>query len=43
MFPYDLPGIPPVREIDYDIELLLDTQPISVPHYRITPMELKEQ
>ncbi|WMV19509.1 hypothetical protein MTR67_012894 [Solanum verrucosum] len=42
VFPDDLPGIPPEREIDFGIELLLDTQPISIPPYRMAPVELKE-
>ncbi|XP_070018135.1 uncharacterized protein [Nicotiana sylvestris] len=29
VFPEDLPGLPPVREIDFGIDLLPDTQPIS--------------
>ena len=29
-------------EIDYGIDLLLDTQPISIPPYRMSPVELKE-
>ncbi|WMV45517.1 hypothetical protein MTR67_038902 [Solanum verrucosum] len=42
VFPDDLPSIPPRREIDFGIDLLLDTQPISIPPYRIAPAELKE-
>ncbi|WMV41180.1 hypothetical protein MTR67_034565, partial [Solanum verrucosum] len=42
VFPNDLPGIPPEREIDFGIDLLLDTQPISIPPYRMAPRELKE-
>ncbi|WMV09328.1 hypothetical protein MTR67_002713 [Solanum verrucosum] len=33
VFPDDLPGIPPKREIDFGIDLLADTQPISIPPY----------
>ncbi|WMV37694.1 hypothetical protein MTR67_031079, partial [Solanum verrucosum] len=42
VFPDDLPGIPPEREIDFGIDLLPDTQPISIPPYRMAPAELKE-
>ncbi|WMV45323.1 hypothetical protein MTR67_038708, partial [Solanum verrucosum] len=42
VFPNDLPGVPPEREIDFGIDLLPDTQPISIPPYRIAPVELKE-
>ena len=41
-FPNDLPEIPPEWEIDFGIELLLDTNPISIPPYRIDLAELKE-
>ena len=42
VFPEDLPGIPPEREIEFGIDLLPDTQPISIPPYRMAPAELKE-
>ncbi|XP_070008712.1 uncharacterized protein [Nicotiana sylvestris] len=42
VFPKDLPGLPPVREIDFGIDLLPDTQPISIPLYRMAPAELRE-
>ncbi|KAF3641952.1 Actin-7 [Capsicum annuum] len=35
-------GIPPDREIEFGIDLLPDTQPISIPPYRMTLTELKE-
>uniref|UniRef100_M0ZUK5 Gag-pol protein n=1 Tax=Solanum tuberosum TaxID=4113 RepID=M0ZUK5_SOLTU len=42
VFPEDLPGIPPEREIDFSIDLLPDTQPIFIPPYCMAPAELKE-
>src|SRR5688572_17238643 len=42
VFPEDLPGIPPEREIEFGMDLLPDTQPISIPPYRMAPAELKE-
>ncbi|CAJ2633781.1 unnamed protein product [Trifolium pratense] len=42
VFPEDLPGLPPDREIEFSIELVPDTQPISIPPYRMAPAELKE-
>ncbi len=42
VFANDLSGIPPEREIDFDIDLLLDKNPISFPPYRMAPAELKE-
>ncbi|WMV55020.1 hypothetical protein MTR67_048405 [Solanum verrucosum] len=41
-FPDDLPGVPPEREIDFGIDILPDTCPISLPPYRMTLAELKE-
>ncbi|KAL5559332.1 hypothetical protein UlMin_035543 [Ulmus minor] len=38
----DLPGIPPDREIEFEIELLPGTAPISKAPYRMAPTELKE-
>ncbi|XP_070054365.1 uncharacterized protein [Nicotiana tomentosiformis] len=38
----ELPGIPPDREIDFGIDVMLGTQPISIPPYRMAPAELKE-
>ncbi|KAL0533781.1 hypothetical protein IC582_027827 [Cucumis melo] len=38
----DLSGLPPDREIEFTIELLPGTAPISEAPYRMTPSELKE-
>ncbi|XP_070042460.1 uncharacterized protein [Nicotiana tomentosiformis] len=46
VFPTDFPGMPPDRDIDFGIDLVPGTQPISIPPYRMAPadlMELKEQ
>ncbi|XP_070024842.1 uncharacterized protein [Nicotiana sylvestris] len=43
VFPADLPGMPPDRDIDFGIDLLPDTQPISIPLYHIASPELKNQ
>ncbi|XP_059288969.1 uncharacterized protein LOC132042445 [Lycium ferocissimum] len=42
VFPEDLPGIPPDRVIDFGIDIIFDTQSISVPPYRMAPAELRE-
>ncbi|XP_070003090.1 uncharacterized protein [Nicotiana sylvestris] len=42
VFPDELPGIPPDREIDFGIDVLPDMQPISIPPYRMAPAELRE-
>ena len=42
VFPDELPIILAEREIDIGIDLLPDTQPISIPQYRMVQNELKE-
>ena len=42
VFSDDFPGVPPLREIDFGIDLDPDTKPIPIPPYRTTPAELKE-
>lgn len=42
VFPEELPRLPPVREVEFEIELVLDTAPILIIPYRIAPIELKE-
>ncbi|KAA0047501.1 hypothetical protein E6C27_scaffold498G001280 [Cucumis melo var. makuwa] len=42
VFPDDLSGLPPDREIEFTIELLLGTTSISQAPYRMAPSELKE-
>ena len=40
VFPKDLPGLPPDREVEFSIELELSTAPISRRPYRMPPKEL---
>ena len=42
VFPKELPGIPPDREIEFSINLVPGTNPISKTPYRMAPAELKE-
>ncbi|KAA3483404.1 DNA/RNA polymerases superfamily protein [Gossypium australe] len=42
IFPEELPGLPPVREIEFGIKLALGTAPISIAPYKMAPTELKE-
>ncbi|XP_058180087.1 uncharacterized protein LOC131298627 [Rhododendron vialii] len=42
VFPEELPGLPPEREIEFTINLLPGTAPISIPPYRFAPVELRE-
>ena len=41
VFPKDLPGIPPSRDVDFGIELEPSTGPISKAPYYMAPAELK--
>ncbi|GJU18474.1 retrotransposon protein, putative, ty3-gypsy subclass [Tanacetum coccineum] len=42
VFPEELPGIPPEHEVEFSIELIPGTGPISKAPYRMAPIELKE-
>ncbi|KAL0551618.1 hypothetical protein IC582_010707 [Cucumis melo] len=42
VFPEELPGLPPHREVEFAIELEPGTVPISRTPYRMAPAELKE-
>ena len=42
VFPEDLPGVPPIRDIDFYIDLVPGTNPIPIKPYRMAPAELKE-
>ena len=42
VFPDDIAGLPPEREVEFTIDLIPGTQPISIPPYRMAPAELRE-
>ena len=42
VFPYDIAGLPPEREVEFTIDLIPGTEPISIPPYRMAPAELRE-
>ncbi|XP_052197382.1 uncharacterized protein LOC127804547 [Diospyros lotus] len=42
VFPEELPGLPPQREIEFLIDLVPGTQPISIPPYKMAPAEMRE-
>lgn len=42
VFPKELPGLPLEREVEFGIELIPETTPISITPYKIAPTELKE-
>jgi len=41
-FPEELPGLPPQKEIDFEIKLILGAQPISKAPYGMVLIELIE-
>ena len=42
VFPEELPGLPPVREVEFGIDLTPGSHPISKAPYRMAPAELEE-
>ena len=42
VFPDELPGLPPDQEIEFCIDLVPGTTPISIPPYWMAPVEMKE-
>ena len=41
-FPDDIAGLPLDREVEFTIDLIPGTEPISIPPYRMAPVELRE-
>ncbi|KAI3819603.1 hypothetical protein L1987_13444 [Smallanthus sonchifolius] len=41
VFPEDLPGLPPDREIEFQIDLLPGAEPVAKAPYRLAPSEMK--
>ena len=42
VFPDELPGLPPPRDVDFRIELHHGTSPISMTPHRMAPVELQD-
>ncbi|KAJ9536387.1 hypothetical protein OSB04_un000447 [Centaurea solstitialis] len=42
VFPDELPGVPPIREVEFTIDLIPGSEPISKAPYRMAPVELLE-
>ena len=42
VFPYDIADLPPNREVEFTIDLIPGTDPISIPPYWMAPVELGE-
>ncbi|GJV70782.1 putative reverse transcriptase domain-containing protein [Tanacetum coccineum] len=42
VFPEDLPGLPPTRQVEFQIDLVPDAAPVARAPYRLAPSELQE-
>ncbi|XP_052620961.1 uncharacterized protein LOC111893627 [Lactuca sativa] len=42
VFPNDLPGLPPPRQVDFHIDIIPGAAPIAKAPYRLAPSEMKE-
>ncbi|GJW86070.1 putative reverse transcriptase domain-containing protein [Tanacetum coccineum] len=42
VFPEDLPGLPPTRQVEFQIDLIPGAAPVAQAPYRLAPSEMKE-
>ncbi|GJR47292.1 putative reverse transcriptase domain-containing protein [Tanacetum coccineum] len=42
VFPEELPGLPPTRQVEFQIDLMPGVAPVARAPYRLTPSEMKE-
>nr|GFA28310.1 putative reverse transcriptase domain-containing protein [Tanacetum cinerariifolium] len=42
VFPKDLPGLPPPRQVEFEIELVPGAAPVARAPYRLAPLEMKD-
>ncbi|GKF08702.1 putative reverse transcriptase domain-containing protein, partial [Tanacetum coccineum] len=42
VFPEDLPGLPPTRQVEFQIDLVPSAAPVAQAPYRLAPSEMKE-
>ncbi|GJS37850.1 putative reverse transcriptase domain-containing protein [Tanacetum coccineum] len=42
VFPEDLPGLPPTRQVEFQIDLILGAAPVARAPYRLAPSKMKE-
>ncbi|GJR61771.1 putative reverse transcriptase domain-containing protein [Tanacetum coccineum] len=42
VFPEDLPGLPPVRQVEFQIDLIPEAAPVARAPYRLAPSEMQE-
>ncbi|GKC26539.1 putative reverse transcriptase domain-containing protein, partial [Tanacetum coccineum] len=42
VFPEDLPGLPPARQVEFQIDLVPGAAPVARAPYRLAPAEMQE-
>ncbi|GKD54621.1 putative reverse transcriptase domain-containing protein [Tanacetum coccineum] len=42
VFPEDLPGLPPIRQVEFQIDLIPGAVPVAQAPYRLAPSEMQE-
>ncbi|GJW50187.1 hypothetical protein Tco_0091538 [Tanacetum coccineum] len=42
VFPEDLPGLPPTRQVEFQIDLIPGAAPVARVPYQLAPSEMKE-
>ncbi|GKG39516.1 hypothetical protein Tco_0463661, partial [Tanacetum coccineum] len=42
VFPEDLPGLPPTRQVEFQIDLIPGAAPVAREPYRLAPSKMKE-
>ncbi|GKA33582.1 putative reverse transcriptase domain-containing protein [Tanacetum coccineum] len=42
VFPEDLPGLPPARQVEFQIDLVLDAAPVAQDPYQLAPAKMQE-
>ncbi|GKG42038.1 hypothetical protein Tco_0473789, partial [Tanacetum coccineum] len=42
VFPEDLPGLPPIRQVEFQIDLVPGAAPVARAPYRLAPSEMEE-
>nr|GEW02153.1 putative reverse transcriptase domain-containing protein [Tanacetum cinerariifolium] len=42
IFPEDLPGLPPIRQVEFQIDLIPRAAPVAYTPYRLAPLEMHE-
>ncbi|GKD87524.1 hypothetical protein Tco_1358678, partial [Tanacetum coccineum] len=42
VFPEDLPGIPPIQQVEFQIDLVHGAAPVARVHYQLAPSKMKD-